>query len=119
MGDAETGREIGEVRAVLAYTLQQVTKIEVMVEGIATVLATILDDAKPDDPHIAEEWLGRLRDVAIANVEMRAATLRLNAMAEGRTAPDDVAAAEEHKQALVEMLETFFHSIARPTGEVP
>lgn len=117
--DTETEDEIEYVKSIIAVQFRQIEQIGVAVEALTTALATVIDDARPDDAAVAEEWLGRLRDVAVTNVEMRAATLRLDAMAQSRTDPEDLAAAEEHKRSLVNWLTNYFDGIARPAGEVP
>lgn len=112
-----TEPEMRHVSHAIGMLFRQVEQISVVTEATMTALAVLIDDRRPEDDAEAAAWLMRLRDVAIANVEMRAATLRLNAMAEGRTDTDSTEAAEEHKRQLVETLRSYFGGIANGEGQ--
>ncbi|TCK19804.1 hypothetical protein EV667_4268 [Ancylobacter aquaticus] len=119
MSEASLRKEIREVRTVLSYALEQFTHVGIMTESLLTVVAAVLDDARPANPQVADEWFERLRDAAVANVEMRAAAMRLDAISKGQASPEELAADEDHKRAMIEMLGAYFKSIARPVKEMP
>lgn len=102
----------------MAADLEQITVLSENIEMLNTIVATIIDDTRPDDPAKADEWFDHLRHIALRNVQMRAA-MSIEAVQRNHGAdPELLAAVERNRSRVADQIVNFLGALKRPQGRV-
>lgn len=106
------------IEGALTAVLEHNAELRAHLEMVTTVLATIIDDARPAEPADADEWFDRLRHVALSNLRLRT-DLSLDAIRRDHPGDNELlAGAERHRKQVADAIVNFMGALKRPQGSV-
>lgn len=104
------------LEAALATAFQAVEQERCVTRALQTVVFTLIDSFRPDDPTKADEWFDAMHFVAKQNADLRADLASDGIIADHGTDPEMLAAMEDERKAVTEMLDSIYAMLKRPQG---
>lgn len=104
------------LEAALATAFRTIEQERYVTRALQTVVFTLINSLTPDDPAEANEWFDAMRFVAMQNADLRADLAADRGIAERGLDPEMLAAMEDERQAVTDMIESIYAMLQNPEG---
>lgn len=118
MSESDLEARVELLEAALATAFQTIEQERYVTRALQTVVFTLIDSFRPDDTAKADEWFEAMRFVATQNADLRADLATDGIIADHGTDPEMLAAMEDERKAVTEILSSIYAMLKRPQGRM-
>lgn len=115
-GDLEARVSGLEVALMVARSTAEKNRLEIA--AVRTLLSTLIDSLRPDDPAEEREWLDTLLQVATGNVDLYTEVVQARMIRDHGADREMYETLERERDVVTKMLTEMIGALKNPTGEV-
>lgn len=116
--DESVEARMNRLETVAVSLFETIERNRFEIAALRTLIATVVDDSRPDDALQADQWLGRLYFVATTNTDIYADAAREGIINSIGPDPDMLDTVERERKAVKQTLNDLFQALKRPDGSV-